>query len=587
MDQDRQRMKVLSVVLCQLLGAASFGCNSKSTDSERGQLQTAPGDFSVQSESDGDKVSIQAEGESLTQSVGTVLPEGETVSANTMLVSPQGITSAVVISHTDIIVEWKKPKTPVDALIVERRTLPSEAWVQVASLNADARIYRDTGLTAKTRYGYRVLSRSQDSSALLGTAPAVTTDDPANRKVFHVSSVSGSNENPGTEAQPWKTLQHAHGRLKPGDTLLVGSGEYTSTNFAVLAITTSGTPNAWITYRNFPGQSAKIVSTVRKNWSGIDIRHASYIIIEGFDLAGHNKDVTLEGALAEMRKQTPYASSSGISIESRDLTKPVSHHIVIRNNYIHDHPLVGVATMGSDYVTIEDNRIYNNGRFSSYGGSGISVLVPRDIDNNTQGYKHIILRNVSSNNSNEVPCECYKYQAPTDGNGIILDSYKDYKGRTLVANNIVNNNGGRGIHAFKASNVDIFFNTSVRNSTIAITGDGEITAMESKNVRVRDNIMVARSDRPVNSTRKSVNVDFSHNIVYGGNGFVSTGNNTNRLNLDPMFVAQGTHSDYFALKPESPAVNSASGTIPVPADDLYRQARALGGKADVGAIESH
>ncbi|HYX33357.1 MAG TPA: right-handed parallel beta-helix repeat-containing protein [Oligoflexus sp.] len=575
------KMPMLSLVLLQLLGAGTFGCQSKATQNARGQTQSLP-----------EQVQSTA---SLSEETGEASPIGSNprvspIEANTpdsILTSPQGQVSAVALSGTDVIVEWKKSRSPVDSLIVERRSLPAGEWIQLARLSGDARLYRDQGLTAKTQYEYRVLSSTQDNIVLIDTTAPIRTDDPASPSVFHVSSANGSDKNPGTEQLPWKTLQYAHGKLKPGQTLLVGTGEYKSTNYAVLAITKSGTPDAWITYRNFPGQSPKIVSTVRKNWSGIEVRQASYIVIEGFELAGHSKDVTLEGALAEMRKPTPYASSSGISVESRDLSKPIAHHIVVRNNYIHDHPLNGVAMMGADYVTVEDNRIHNNGRFSSYGGSGISVLVPRDSDSNTRDYKFIVRRNASSSNSNEVPCGCYKYRQPTDGNGIILDTYRDYKGRTLVVNNLVHNNGARGIHVFHASNVDVFFNTSVRNSTIPITGDGEITAIESKNVRVRDNIMVARSDRPVNSTRNSENVDFSHNIVYGGNGFVATGNDSNRLNVDPLFVAEGTHSDYFALKPESPAVNNASGTVPEPGDDLFRMPRKLGSKADVGAIESH
>ena len=99
--------------------------------------------------------------------------------------------------------------------------------------------------------------------------------------------------------------------------------------------------------------------------------------------------------------------------------------------------------------------------------------------------------------------------------------------------------------------------------------------------------MVARSDRPANSTHHSTDVDFSHNIVFGGNRFTPTGNDSNRLNTDPLFVSEGAPREAFALRPESPAVNAASGTEPVPADDLLLTPRTLGSKADLGAIESH
>ncbi|HYX37819.1 MAG TPA: right-handed parallel beta-helix repeat-containing protein [Oligoflexus sp.] len=504
------------------------------------------------------------------------------------LAAEQKRVTAVPLSATDIVIEWKAPKLEAESFVIERRSLTSDAWISVATLGGHARLYRDNGLAPRTVYEYRVTATTAGADSVLDKSIFAKTDDPARRTIFFVSANTGNDNNPGTEALPWKSLQHAHKRLQPGQTVLVKAGEYRSKNFAVLAITNSGRPDAWITYRNFPGQRPAIRSTVRANWSGIDVRHASYIVIDGFEFIGHSSEVNLKEALAEMRKPTPYASSSGISVESRDLKKPIAHHVIIRNNYIHDHPLAGIGINGADYVTLDNNRVAYNSRFSSYGGSGISILVPRDSDKNTTAYKFIVRNNVSKGNSNEVACGCYGYKQPTDGNGIILDSYKAYKGRTLIANNLVYNNGGRGMHIFHAGNADVFFNTSVRNSKIAITGDGEITVVESKNVRVRDNIMVARDDRPVNSTRKSQNVDFSYNIVSGGTRFAATNNDTNRLDTDPLFVnGDGSQSAGFALRPDSPAIDSASGTVPSPGNDLYLGARGQGSLADVGALESN
>jgi parallel beta-helix repeat protein len=70
----------------------------------------------------------------------------------------------------------------------------------------------------------------------------------------------------------------------------------------------------------------------------------------------------------------------------------------------------------------------------------------------------------------------------TDGNGIIIDSMRDsrknalikhqldkngpkepYRGRTLIENNLVYNNGGRGVHVFRSEKVDVINNTCYGN----------------------------------------------------------------------------------------------------------------------------
>ncbi len=57
-------------------------------------------------------------------------------------------------------------------------------------------------------------------AAVAGNASATTT--------YYVdrSHVSASDANPGTEALPWLTIQHAADTLVAGDTVLVKAGSY-------------------------------------------------------------------------------------------------------------------------------------------------------------------------------------------------------------------------------------------------------------------------------------------------------------------------------------------------------------------------
>ncbi len=511
------------------------------------------------------------------------------------------------LSKTDIIISWTDASSDESGFKVERRDAGG-AWRALTLTAANATTFRDTFLQAATTYEYRV-SAERPSGTTLPSAPKSGTTSGATQSVFFVST-GGNDANPGTEAQPWKTIKKAALSMTPGQTVLVRAGingaAHTgfSFDYAAVPITVSGTANAWITYRNFPGERPKLKTTYNKHYHAFDVRDASYIVIDGFEVDGFMDQITAQVAteqndlaaayfkLATPKYVGPIVDSNGISISGK--TPGKTHHIIIRNNVIHNVPGCGIAGIRTDHVTVENNRVYDTSRLSPYGTSGISFLVPENTDTDTTSYKLQVLGNVVSEASNLYPCACTKYVYVTDGNGIIIDSLTKpayaggtvYAGKTLVANNIVFNNGGRGIHAFLATNTDILNNTSVRNSQIAVTGDGEITVQNSKFVRVFNNIMVARQDRPANATGGSTNIQYDHNIVLGGNRFQSTaGNTSNRLGLDPKF-AGGVGVNVYRLQANSPAVNTAFNGVPVPMVDVFGAPRPRGGNVDVGAVES-
>ncbi len=513
-------------------------------------------------------------------------------SAADVLAAPRGVTLQP-LNASESILEWIGSSGDETGFMVERR-VAGGAWSVRAVTAANATWYRDGGLAADSGVEYRVSALRPSGSPVAVAAPALRMPSAAVQTIFYVDAALGADEGPGTEGRPWKTLQKAADTLRPGQTVLVRAGLYTGSAAAVLRIATSGAPGAWITYRAFPGERPKIKTTIGQNWNGIAITNASYIVIDGFEIEGHVKQVDLARALAEMRTPSAYSSGNAISLENRDPAKPVAHHIVVRNNYMHDHGLGGFAAMGGDYLTVENNRIYNVGATSSYGGSGISLLQPRPLDANMTDYKIIVRGNVSADNSNLVPCGCYAYQAPTDGNGIIFDLWKStaYTGRALVANNIIFNNGGRGIHLFHGSPgaaIDVVFNTVLRNSTIEATGEGKISLVDAHNVRVMNNILVARADRPLNtSSPDSTNIVFRNNLLYGGNRFTGDAGANRRL-ADDQFAAlfaAGSGLDGMRLGPASAAIDAAdNAALPLPETDFLLAPRVQGGAADIGAIE--
>ena len=68
--------------------------------------------------------------------------------------------------------------------------------------------------------------------------------------IFYVDAAAGSDTNHGRTAKaPFRTLNRAAGAVKPGWTVQVMSGTYTSDGTEnPLTVSVSGTPGAWITF---------------------------------------------------------------------------------------------------------------------------------------------------------------------------------------------------------------------------------------------------------------------------------------------------------------------------------------------------
>ncbi|MHC5731795.1 MAG: right-handed parallel beta-helix repeat-containing protein, partial [Nostoc sp.] len=79
-----------------------------------------------------------------------------------------------------------------------------------------------------------------------------------------------------------------------------------------------------------------------------------------------------------------------------------SHHIRIVNNKVHKCGGAGISAIESDYVTIDNNEVFDNAWYSVYGTSGISMLNNWNSDNK-RGYKMFVTNNKTYNNRMYIP----------------------------------------------------------------------------------------------------------------------------------------------------------------------------------------
>lgn len=411
---------------------------------------------------------------------------------------------------------------------------------------------------------------------------------------YYVDAVNGSNTYSGlSTTQAFKAIPTAAALTNPGDTVFIMNGNYGS-----LTISRSGAANSQIVYTNYPGHSPKLISQ-ETTYNVVTVSPGTaYITINGLEVIGWGVNLSLAndtipaqaaivcppGATSTTNVTfIPKYNGSGINVGSGS-AGAITHHIVVSNNKVHDCAAVGISNGYCDYITIEGNTVYNNSWYTPYGTSGISFGNSANYDNNTTTYRTIVRNNVCYNNRLYVlwrgSCTI------SDGNGIILDIPRpDYNGRALVANNIVYNNGGSGIHTLSTNHVDLFNNVAYYNAASPTNNGGSIYAYGADDVKFYNNIIVARPGKPVNKSPNATNITYDYNVYYGGSTVDFVG--AHSLIQDPKFVSATTDplTADFHLRQGSLAINTGDNTHTYQTDKDGNP-RPFASVADIGAYET-
>ncbi|MGD0911680.1 MAG: right-handed parallel beta-helix repeat-containing protein [Terracidiphilus sp.] len=395
----------------------------------------------------------------------------------------------------------------------------------------------------------------------------------------HFVSGTGNDAASGmSKHDAFRTLQRAADLTKPGDSVCVMNGIYSNSEprGEVLTISIPGTVAKWIRYVAYPGQIPEISFN---GWDGVKFGPtAAYIELRGFRITGNSDHVTLEESRS--RGSTPEPSYDGncVLVDGVHGGKPgtTPHHLRIVNNVIGKCGGGGIATMWADYVTISGNTVYDSAWYSIYGNSGISTYQNWNTDNYT-GYKMFIVGNRVYGNSELLP---WAFATPkpyiTDGEGIIIDDQRHtqgkgphdpYIGRTLIANNVVYDNGSDGIEVYSSDHVDVVNNSTYHNvRTPEETGRGEIYLNSATDVNVLNNIFVSASGQnPVHVEEHAANsAYFNFNLYYNGVNKLAAGNGPDDLYSDPGFIdpdAPNRALADFRVGPRSPAVDSGTDEL--------------------------
>jgi hypothetical protein len=422
--------------------------------------------------------------------------------------------------------------------------------------------------------------------------------------IYYVAK-NGSDSNPGTESQPWFTVQKAANTLVAGDTVYVKAGIYNET----VTPANSGSSGSWITYKAYPGAQVCIdgagLNTKRGGASPLGLiflGSKSYIEFDGF----------------EIKNCTDWAAF---------YTWGAAHHLNFKNMVVHDHfssgILLGFGGVTVTNILIDNVEVYNTNSNADQEGISLTRCSIFEIKNckvhDIKGTpQEGIDCKVGCSNGSIHNNEVYNAQQ-----GIYLDANNAPQSNIAVYNNNLHNNydsgiqlGSEGTHQsltgisiynnifyqnaganFKVNAGGGFKRTfSFINNTTYISGANREIRLDSisgnyVNCVIRNNILVAGNwgqfifpnEDTVSNMGTALTVD--HNLFYSLNNYYDNNYNiwgTSYQKTNPLFTNPGGNN--YTLQSLSPAINAGSATS-ISSTDYIGTARPQGAGYDIGAYE--
>jgi len=397
----------------------------------------------------------------------------------------------------------------------------------------------------------------------------------ANNYYVDNNRADASDNNPGTEEEPWRSIQHAADVAQPGDTIYVKAGTYDER----VVVQVSGTSESKITFQALPRRNVLM--------QGFYLNGANYIHIEGFRITN---------------SLTGWTESSGFFVDGDWID-------IVDNELFEIKDVAILASWGEDPPTnvyVADNRIYSAQMGIVIQGEGWIVenndveRLFRYIDTDCDylrffGDNHIIRGNYfHGTNFNEVGSahvDCFQ----------IFDNNGEWAHNILVEGNICHD-----FHQGFMGSANYYHNIdhiTFRNNVFAHGGAWGICVENIPYVTVENNTFYDiyyhgvgfRDDSHHNVVVNNIfsNMETSYwasdgaslsgdnNIIYQSQDPGQPGPN-DLIGVNPLFV-DPVNND-FHLQENSPAIDAGQSRSEV-THDLEGKPRPQGNGYDIGAYE--
>ncbi len=409
----------------------------------------------------------------------------------------------------------------------------------------------------------------------------------------------GNDANPGTETQPWASIQKAAGTLIAGDSVFIKSGTYPER----VILQHSGAANNYIVFSNYQNDTVIIDGSGISwggSWNGLfDISDKSYIQVIGLQLnnteyAGFWIENSEHIIIRDCKTYNTFSSGAGVWN---------SAHIAIRNNEVelacNDGEQECITVANSHHCEIYGNTVHHNGQGTN-GGEGIDI---KQGSHDVNVYKNVVnhlnnrlgiyadawdLHTCNINISQNIIHHCSEsgIAVASEAGGLIEN--------VNIYNNIIylNKYGGIELGAWSdigfpgvkpIANIKIINNTCYKNGAYD-NGWGYgivIDNPDANNVIVRNNICSENSAQiAIQQIGGGGIVD--HNLFYGNNSASGTLYGLDSIIANPLFVDANGYN--FHLQNNSPAVDTGSPND-APEVDFDNNSRPYGNAYDLGAYE--
>lgn len=420
---------------------------------------------------------------------------------------------------------------------------------------------------------------------------------------------NGNDSNPGTAAQPWRTIQKAANTLVAGDTVYIRAGTYPER----VIPQNSGSAGNYIVYAAYPGETVTIdgaaITLPAYEGALFEVADKSYIKISGLRIINAGPYDNNAGILVDnssdiiIEKNYTYNTvSSGIGVWN-------SNNIVIDGNEVelacNDGEQESITVAGTDTFEIRNNHVHHSGPGTN-GGEGIDA---KDGSSNGKIYKNRVHHTneyrtclyVDAWDKHTFNIEIYQNILYNCGAGISLASENGGLLENIrVYNNIVYHNRGNGLEIgnwgepgvpVRPIEIVTFINNTAYDNGFAGWGGGMFNENpDAKNVVVRNNIFSQNLSFQISdeASLSAANLVVDHNLIDGYRGDPYEMRGSDYVEGDPMFVnASGAN---FHLQANSPAIDSGS-SVDVPNNDFDGISRPQDGDEDgtatydIGAYE--
>jgi parallel beta-helix repeat protein len=512
-------------------------------------------------------------------------------------------------SHTSAHVSIQSP-TLIEPSVTSMEELATEMSNTVTPTSSPFKLNSSpssTEITAPTSTRTPTITENPTftpTPAPTNTPPQTTAAPSTTAASFSTYFVApnGDDSNPGTQSQPWRTIQKAANTMTPGDTAIVLAGNYAERVF----INQSGASDAQITYQ------AEGTVTMK----GFTV-YANYISLIGFDISNtddHPQNgwgIFLEGSYCIIEENyLHYATRGGIELYASPGNYASTSHCIVRGNRLYRNAHAGIEVYGQDNL-IEENEVWGTiQHHPNWENPPIWV----DADGiRFHGAGHLIRRNYihdityhdPENINPHIDCFqtfsnedheraqniifekniCKNVQAQTEeefGKGFMLEGAYNI----IIRNNI--------IEAFTNVNInsacsDITIVNNVLSTDVSLVMDFHtvgIAVRKSPNTTIKNNIFYDLPNHIIvayDSTSEQ-GLDVGYNCVYRSDGKPPWGAPYphDLWQVDPQFFNPGAYD--FHLLPSSPAID-AGITLAYVIDDFDGTPRPQGLGYDIGAFE--